>query len=84
MDKLQRDYLKALVDQEVRRRNSGILKCDPESLTMAARDADDLGHTELADVFRRIRDRIINPLLGEGWTVDRIEDAMFKHFERRQ
>lgn len=77
----QRETLKKLVDAATRDRvDRGYGDCDPESLTIKADEADVQGYPEIAEALRNFRDKVVNPLLGEGWTLDRIEQAAMRHW----
>lgn len=81
MDKEIRDYLRSEVSKRSKERaDNGFLDCDPESLTRRANEAYDLGLDEIGDALSRFRDLVVNQLLGEGWTLDRIEQAAYRHW----
>lgn len=76
MNKQERELLRKAVDEKARERVAkGYGDCDPESLTRRANEAYDLGYDEIGDALSHFRDKIVNPLLGEGWTLERIEQA---------
>lgn len=81
MDAEQRKILKELVDQQSRdRAERGYGNCDPEYLSKIAIEDEEQGYQEQADAIRRFRDMVVNPLLGEGWSLSRIEEAAMRHF----
>lgn len=81
MDKEQREILKELVSVAASKRAaSGYMNCDPEFLSNEAVRCEWEGYPEQAGAFRRFRDLVVNPLLGEGWSLDRIEQAAERHF----
>jgi hypothetical protein len=83
MDKDYKDYLRREIDKAARLRvESGYLDCDPESLSSRALEAEILGFPEVAQAFRNFRDNVVNQLIGEGWSVERIEAAMLHHWEK--
>jgi len=72
----ERKGLKRLIDEKVRHKvQDGYLDCDPESLTIRAMEAEQMGFQEVADTLRKFRDEIVNVLIGEGWDLNRIEMA---------
>lgn len=82
MDKEIREYLKYKLDQIARERaEKGWMDCDPESLTRRAIEAEELGYDEIAEALINFRDKVVNRLLGEGWTLDRIEQAAIGYAE---
>lgn len=81
MNAADRKALRMAVDRAARERaESGYMDCDPETLTTRADDADRQGLPEVASALRAFRDRVVNPLLGEGWTLARIEEAALRHW----
>ena len=79
MDKETRDLLRAAVDQASRARAArGVFNCDPESLTERANQAEADGLPEVAVAFRNFRDNVVNRLMGEGWTIERIEETVMR------
>lgn len=82
MDKSEFIRLKHRVSEAAKERaeNTSYLDCDPESLSVRANEAEAIGHQEIADALRKFRDVVVNPLLGEGWTLERIEDAMYRAY----
>lgn len=81
MDKETREYLKNRLDREARARvERGWMNCDPEYLTIRAMEARELGHEEVAEALEHFRDRVVNTLIGEGWTVERIEAVAYKYW----
>lgn len=85
MDKDKRELLKKLVDHEARiRAASGFADCDPESLSIRALEAEELGYDEIASGLRNFRDLVVNRLLAEGWVLERIEMALYQHFRGQQ
>lgn len=81
MDNETRKYLKREIDKRARERDNSL---SPDDLTVKAAECDELGYPELAESFRNIRDKLVNPLLGEGWTLERIERAAHHYFKRKQ
>ena len=82
MDARDREILKSLVDKRARERSKTAFSADPEALTKEAIEAEEMGIPDLARALRNFRDKVVNPLLGEGWTVERIEQAALNHFRR--
>lgn len=76
MDAQTRNYLKSRIDAETRIRvERGRGDVDPENLTRRALEAEELGYDEIAQALRNFRDKVVNPLLAEGWSLERIENA---------
>ena len=85
MDRETRELLKAQLDKAARERvKRGYLDCDPESLTRRALEAQDLGYDEIAQALINFRDKVVNVLLGEGWTLERIEQAAFNYTHKER
>lgn len=87
MDAETRQLIKSAIDNTIRSKleqNVVYRSCDPEDLSIAADRAEEQGYPEVAGALRRFRDMVVNPLLGEGWTLDRIEAATFNHFKNKQ
>lgn len=73
----QRRALKRLIDAAARERiKSGYMDCDPESLTVRADEAETQGHEAVATALRNFRDEVVNPLLGMGLDLARVEQAV--------
>lgn len=81
MDRDIRDYLRKQVDLVARQRaETGWMDCDPESLTMRANEADSLGYYEIGEALRTFRDKVVNQLLSEGWSLSKIEQVAYVNF----
>jgi hypothetical protein len=84
MDAETRKLLKQAVDIASREAvANGRMDLDPESLTRRAWEADEQGFPEIGDALRKLRDDVVNHLLGEGWSLDRIEQAFYRTQTRR-
>lgn len=80
MEKDIRDYLKKRLDEHARQKKHGSL--DPEALNILILDAESKGLVEIAHAFRNIRTGV-NFLLGEGYSIDQIEDAFIIHLSKK-
>lgn len=81
MDKKTRNFIRKELDRKARERSEDWMNCDPSRLTERAVEAEELGELEVAQALINFRDKVVNVLLGEGWTLERIEAAMLHQFE---
>lgn len=80
----QRETIRYYRDLDARNKiANGYLDCDPESLTIKAAEAEELGHKEIASALRKFRDDVVNVLIGEGWDLNRIEIATLNWSEKK-
>ena len=78
MTREERDRLRREIDRASRiRAQKGFMNCDPEDLTKRALEAKEVGYDEVGEALLNFRDKVVNVLLGEGWTVERIEEVAY-------
>jgi len=72
----QRQALKKLIDEKARERSQNRFNCDPEHISRVALELEELGIHQAAKSLRFFRDNVVNVLLGDGWSIEMIEDHM--------